>query len=240
MAELTRKNAELERFTYTLSHDLKSPLVTVKTFLSYLEQDLAQQNSSRITQDMDYMRKATDKMVRLLDELLQMVRVGRVVNEPEPLNFMELVYEALTAVAGRIAERGVTMRVEEKIINLHGDRSRLAEIWQNLLENGVKYMGDQSEPILEVGANGEGEETVFFVRDNGIGIDPRYHEKIFSLFDQLDPAVEGTGLGLALVKRLVELYGGEIWVQSVGAGQGSTFFFTLPAAISRVPEGDHP
>jgi signal transduction histidine kinase len=101
------------------------------------------------------------------------------------------------------------------------------EVLQNLVDNAVKFAGDQPEPRLEIGAREEGEETIFFVRDNGIGIDPRYHQKVFGLFERLSADTEGTGIGLALVKRIIEVHGGRIWVESE-AGQGTAFCFTLP------------
>jgi signal transduction histidine kinase len=105
------------------------------------------------------------------------------------------------------------------------------EIWQNLVENACKFMGNQPQPQVEIGVEQRGSETVFFVRDNGAGIDPRYQEKVFGLFEKLDSKGEGTGMGLALVKRIVELYEGRIWVESPGLGQGANFLFTLPAAV---------
>ena len=237
--ELQEKNAELERFLYTASHDLKSPVVTVRTFLGYLEQDTAAADAGRVEKDLRFIRAATDKMGQLLDELLEISRIGRVVSPPVSIALRKLVDEALGAVAGRIAERGVTVKVGDTDMLLRGDRPRLAEIWQNLAENACKFMGDQKEPRIEIGVETRGAETVFFVRDNGIGIDPRYHAKVFGLFEKLDPRAEGTGLGLALAKRIVELYQGRIWVESLGQGQGACFYFTLPAAeVRRQETGD--
>lgn len=228
--DLQEKNAELERFTYTVSHDLKSPLVTVKTFLGYLEQDMASVNTERVRKDMLYIRNAVEKMGLLLDELLEMSRIGRLINPPVRVMFGELVEEALQAVAGSISDRGVEVRMSGEV-TLYGDRHRLAEIWQNLVENAVKFMGEQDSPRIEIGVDRLGSETVFFVRDNGIGINPRYADKIFGLFEKLDPKSKGTGLGLALVKRIVEFYQGKIWAESPGVGQGACFRFTLPEAL---------
>lgn len=116
-------------------------------------------------------------------------------------------------------------------VTLCGDRLRLAEIWQNLVENACKYMGDQKEPRIEIGAETREAGEVFFVRDNGMGIDPRFQSKIFGLFEKLDARTEGTGIGLALVQRIVGGYGGRIWVESAGPGQGACFYFTLPSAV---------
>ncbi len=112
--------------------------------------------------------------------------------------------------------------------NVYGDRIRLRELLQNLIENAIKFRGDQAYLKVEIGAQDGGAEVICHVRDNGSGIDPAYHEKIFGLFERLDPQFEGTGIGLSLARRIVELHGGRIWLESEGPGKGSTFFFTLP------------
>ena len=227
---LEEKNSELERFLYTASHDLKSPIVTIRTFLGFLEKDLVASDASRIEKDMRFMRAGSEKIALLLDEVLEFSRVGRIINPPTPVSFLALVAEALSAVGGLIALLGVEVKVEELDIALFGDQIRLAEIWQNLVENACKFMGSQNEPRIEIGMKSQDGETVFFVRDNGIGIDLRYHDKVFTLFEKLDAKAEGTGLGLALVKRIIGLYQGRVWVESAGLGLGSCFYFTLPGA----------
>jgi signal transduction histidine kinase len=229
--QLEQKNKELERFMYTISHDLKSPLVTISTFLTYLKQDMANGDSLRIDQDMAYMRSATDKMETMLMELLELFRVGKETNRPEQVRLKEIYDEALLLVAGHISQRRVTVICHEDDPTLYADRFRLNAIWQNLVENAVKYMGSQSQPRIELGVEQQEDENVFFVRDNGIGIDAKYRENIFGLFNKLDMGTAGTGLGLAMVKRIVESYKGSIWVESDGPGKGSCFRFTLPGAI---------
>jgi signal transduction histidine kinase len=236
--ELKQKNAEMERFTYMISHDLKSPLVTVRTFLGYLEQDMEQGKADRVAKDMGFIRDATGKMGRLLEDLLEVSRVGRVMNPPVNVPFSDAVKEALQAVAGAISTRGVAVQVEGTPVTLFGDRPRLEEVWQNLIENAVKYMGDQPFPRIIVGVETVGPEKVFYVRDNGMGIDPRFQGKVFDLFEKLDAASEGTGLGLALVKRIVEVYEGRVWVESEGLGRGTCFRFTLPQALKNRKEGE--
>jgi PAS domain S-box-containing protein len=229
IGELAAKNAELERFTYTASHDLKSPLVTVRGYLGLVERDALAGNHEQLKADIQRIQQATDRMTRLLDELLDLSRVGRVVGPSKPIPFGELAEEAASLVAGRIAQRGAQVRIAEDLPVVLGDRVRLVQVVQNLLENAVKFLGDQKQPLVEVGARRQGEEAVLYVRDNGIGIDAPDQERVFRLFDKLDPVVEGAGVGLALVKRIVELHGGRVWVESEGRGRGSTFCFTLPA-----------
>lgn len=231
--EIEKKNSELERFTYTVSHDLKSPLVTIKTFLGYLMEDLKLPDNPRVQQDLGFMHNAADKMSQLLDELLELSRVGRLNNPPQEVGFMDLAREAVQLDAGSISARGVTVEIGDSSVILCGDRPRLVEIWQNLVENACKFMGSQKTPRIGIGVENRGRETLFFVSDNGIGIDPRFHTKVFGLFEKLEAGGEGTGLGLTLVKRIVELYDGTIRVESAGNGEGTTIFFTLPSAIKK-------
>lgn len=236
MVRMQQKNHEIERFTYAVSHDLKSPLVTIKTFLGYLQQDMANSSTEKVEKDMGFIGAAAEKMSLLLDELLQMSRVGRHVNPPVAVPFAELVEEALTAVAGAIEKRKVEVQLEDVPVTLHGDRPRLVEIWQNLIDNAVKYMGDQSSPRIEIGMQDAELGPIFYVRDNGIGIDPRHKHKVFGMFEKLDPQSAGTGIGLALVKKIVELYQGSIWLESAGPGPGCCFLFTLPEVFDQ--QGD--
>jgi signal transduction histidine kinase len=227
IAELEAKNAELECFTYTVSHDLTSPLVTIRGFLSFLEQDAMNRNVEQMKEDLTHISNAAEKMGRLLNELLELSRIGRAMNPPQEMALGELAREAVDLVAGRLSARGVEVEIAPDLPIIYGDRTRLRQVLQNLLDNAVKYMGDQLEPCVEIGARRDGTDTVFYVRDNGIGIEPRYHQKVFGLFEKLDPEAEGTGAGLAIVKRIVEVHGGRIWVESEGNGTGSTFCFTL-------------
>ena len=236
--QLQEQNAEMEQFLYTASHDLKSPLVTVRTFLGYLEQDLPTADAGRIEKDLGFIRAAANKMARLLDELLEMSRIGRVVSPPVKVTVGTLVDDALDAVAGRISGRGVQVQVADRDVTLYGDRGRLGEVWQNLVDNACKFMGQQQAPRIEIGVEQRETETVFFVRDNGIGIDPRHRSKVFGLFEKLNPRAEGTGIGLAYVKRIVEFHDGRIWVESEGVGQGTCFYFTLPRAVDKSNEGE--
>lgn len=228
ITELEAKNAELERFTYSVSHDLRSPLITIRAFLGFVADSLAKGNTEKLKADLDRIDKAAEKMGKLLGEILELSRVGRLFNPPTEVPMEDLVKEALELLSGRIAQHGLEVHISPGLPVLHVDRPRLLEVFQNLIENSMKFMGDQPYPRIEIGAKKDGDETVFFVRDNGIGINPSYHEKVFGLFNKLDQKTEGTGIGLALVKRIVEVHGGRIWVESEGIGQGSAFCFTLP------------
>jgi len=227
--ELEARNTELQQFTYTVSHDLKAPLITINGFLGYLEKDVLAGNTERMKADISRITEATDKMHRLLTELLELSRIGRIMNPSEMIPFAALAHDALDVVHGRIEASGVTVELDPDLPAVYGDRQRLTEVLQNLLDNAAKFMGNQPKPRIQIGQRGQEDgKPVFFVKDNGIGIAPAYHERIFGLFNKLDPQVEGTGIGLALVRRIVEVHGGRIWVESE-AGKGSSFYFTLPS-----------
>lgn len=233
IAELEDKNAELERFTYTVSHDLKSPLITIKGFLAMLEQDFEAQDRERARGDMARIAGAADKMKELLDELLELSRVGRIANPPENVSLSELAEKAFELLRGPLDERGVSLKVAPNLPIVNGDRMRLREVLQNLIENAIKFSGDQAEPIVEVGATEQGGKVVCHVRDNGIGIEQRYISRIFGLFEQLDQSRGGSGVGLALVERIVAVHGGRVWAESAGPGCGASFFFELPSVSEK-------
>lgn len=202
--------------------------MTINGFLGYLEKEAAAGNIEQFRKDIRRIYGAVNKMQSLLNELLELSRIGRLTNEPETLSFEEIVNDAIKTVEGQIVKRNVEVKIQTGLPKIHGDRQRLTEVLQNLIDNSTKFMGDQQNPLVEIGQQGrEDGMTIFFVRDNGIGIAPEFSEKIFGLFNKLDPEIEGTGVGLALVKRIVEYHGGRIWVESE-KGNGSTFFFTLP------------
>jgi signal transduction histidine kinase len=171
-------------------------------------------------------------MHRLLDDLLELSRIGRVVHPPEDVPLGGLVREALELLKGQLEPRGIVVEVAPDLPVVRADRRRLLEVLQNLLENAAKFSGGQERPRIELAMREDGGERVFFVRDNGRGIEPRFLERVFGLFEKLDPGGEGTGVGLALVRRIVEAHGGRVWAESAGLGRGATFCFTLPSGGS--------
>ena len=228
LQELRDKNIELDLFAYTVSHDLKSPLVTIQAYAGMIRKDLETGKYERAQDDMRRIEGAADKMNNLLNDLLELSRAGRMMNEPSPVDMNRLVKDTLQQLTGPIADSHVEIVLHPDLPSVFGDQKRIAEVVQNLIENAIKYMGDQAAPRIEIGTRQEGKECVFYVSDNGKGIDPSHHETIFGLFNKLDAKSEGTGVGLALVKSVIEIHGGQVWVESAGAGKGSTFCFTVP------------
>ena len=231
--ELEASNGELERFTYTVSHDLRNPLVTIKGFLGMLEKDIRENRAEKVQADLERIAGAADRMNELLSDLLELSRIGRILNPAEEIDMVQLARDAVELLDARLRSRNISVHISPDLPAAYGDRIRLREVFENLIDNAAKYMGEQPNPAIEIGVRHDS-EPILYIRDNGIGIEPKYHSKIFTLFEQLDPGKEGTGIGLALVKRIIETHGGKIWVESEGAGTGSTFCFTLPT--SKEPE----
>jgi len=228
--ELEAKNEELERYTYTVSHDLKSPLVTIRGFLGYLEKDALAGDEKKLREDIHRIEDAAKKMQALLSDLLELSRVGRLMNQPTEALFSEIAKDAMDLVRGQIAEKNIPVEIVQTSAKVWGDRIRLTEVVQNLVDNAIKFMGDQPKPKVVIGqAPSVAGENIFYVRDNGIGIEKQFHERIFGLFSKLNTESEGTGIGLALVKRIIEVHQGRIWVESE-PGKGATFYFTLPSS----------
>jgi len=228
--ELGQKNAELERFTYTVSHDLKSPLITIQGFVGMIEDDVRNGDPVQLKKDILRITTAADTMQELLSDVLKLSRIGRVVSPPEKTPFGIIVHEAVDLLAGPLAGRGVRIEIAPDLPDVVVDHTRIREVMVNLIENAIKFAGDRPDPVIRIGADRGGETPVFFVRDNGIGIDPRYLDRIFNLFERLDTGTHGTGIGLTIARRIIEVHGGKLWAESEGAGKGTTFRFTLPGA----------
>ncbi len=227
---LKLKSEEMERFIGIVSHDLRSPLITIQSFLELIEKAIPYEVHQQIDRDLDYIKGATERMDQLLSALLQFTRFDQAQTLPRAKAFSAIIGETLLVLNGLIKMYDVEIIVEPSLLILHGDILQLGQIWQNLIENAVKYRSSQVRPTIEIGTLSQQGERVFFVRDNGIGIKKENLDRVFDLFAQLDRSNEGAGLGLALVKKIISLYNGRIWAESEGAGRGSCFYFTLPLA----------
>ena len=230
LAELADKNTELETFVYTVSHDLKTPIVTIEGFIGALREDFGPLIDEQAEKYLDYMSDASRKMERLIKDLLDLSRIGRLPEQKVEFPFNDLMKKVLKIVQPHLDEGGVSLNIENGLPLIYGEMERLGQVMENLLINSVKYMGkDNPSPRIDVGVLDQNGRQVFFVKDNGIGIEKEYHEKIFEIFQRLPSGKkfgEGTGVGLAIVKRIIEHHGGNIWLASE-PGKGTTFFFTL-------------
>jgi two-component system, LuxR family, sensor kinase FixL len=239
--ELEAKNAELERFGYTVTHDLKAPLVTIRGFADYVEKDAREGRTDRLVADAARIAEAVRRLQHQLDELFELSRAGRPVGPPVEVPVVDLVQEALRLVRSRPSAAGARVEIAGPLPVVFGDRARLVQVFQNLLDNAVKFAAGAAAPLVVVEARPAVDgKAVVVVRDNGMGIEPRHRDRAFDVFDKLDPRAEGSGVGLAVVKRIVESHGGRVWLESEGKGAGTSACVMLPEAARTVAEAQEP
>lgn len=223
--ELESANEELRNFAYVVSHDLKAPLRAISSLADWVVTDYADKFDDEGREHMRLLLGRVRRMDGLIDGILQYSRVGRVKEASVLVDLDQMVHEVIDLLA---PPPSITIIVETPLPTVMAERTRMQQVLQNLLSNAIKYM-DKPEGRIRVGCTASDDKWQLYVADNGPGIEARHFEKIFQLFQTLAPRdrVESTGVGLAVVKKIIEMYGGEIRVESK-VGEGSTFFFTLP------------
>jgi light-regulated signal transduction histidine kinase (bacteriophytochrome) len=230
-AELRRSNEELQQFAYVASHDLQEPLRMVTSYLQLIEQRYADQLDEQAHEFIDFAVGGATRMKQLINDLLAYSRVQTNREAFKPVDVSALVDSVLANLGSQIEETGAMVE-RDPLPTVRGNATLLTQLFQNLLNNALKFHGENA-PKIEVRAERKGPMWQFAVRDNGIGLDPRYADRIFVLFQRLHSQTKytGTGIGLTICKKVVESHAGEIWVESQ-PGQGATFFFTLPATMN--------
>jgi signal transduction histidine kinase/ligand-binding sensor domain-containing protein len=230
--ELAQKTEELESFIYTISHDLKAPVVSLQGLASLLKLDLGDQLQGDAALYLERIHANTVHMQRLINELLKLSRIGRLKEPRVPVDMNELVHETARELHGQVELKKATITIDGTLPTVVCEKDRMQQVWMNLLANALHYSRPEVSPVISVGAtNGEVDKCTLYVRDNGIGIAPEYQEKVFDIFYRVDGKYadsESTGVGLAIVKRIIDSHGGTVWVESGGRGMGTTFWFTLP------------
>ena len=235
LADLRAKNRELESFVYTISHDLKAPLVSLSGFSAALQKEIYSQLSKEGKHYLERIQANVGHMGSLIGSLLELSRIGRVIGAIEEVDVAALLREIWNRLAVTLEKAGVEFRVREPLPTVRADQGRMRQVFANLIDNAIKFRSAERALHIEVGCRQEGSFYRFHVADNGIGIAPQYHEQIFVPFRSLHPEIEGAGMGLAIVKKIVEHHGGRVWVESPSdwlragdEGTGATFYFTLP------------
>jgi PAS domain S-box-containing protein len=230
-AALERSNLDLQQFAFVASHDLKTPLRSIGGFLQLLKRNHAEMLDDKARMLVQRTLDATLRLNQLTDDLLSYARLGSELKPMALLDCTEAATDAIALLHGAIEDKHAVVTVDQ-LPNILGDRTQLVQLFLNLIGNGIKYCSGHA-PVIKVSASPNEREWVFAVADNGIGIDARHHDKIFEVFKRLHNQTEyaGTGIGLAVCRRVVERHGGTIWVVS-SFGKGSTFFFTIPHSHS--------
>lgn len=227
--QVNKANHELEAFMYSVTHDLKSPVVSLYGMAAMLEKKCGDNLDE---QGRHYLRRLMSNagfMEQLITDLLNFSKVGKHEYRMERLDVERVVRETLDHCDSRIRAANVQIEVHRPLPEVVFDHTALCKVFLNLIGNAMKFMGEQPHPKVEIGGCVDGDEVEYHVKDNGIGIDPKYHDQVFKIFQRLkEVSVEGTGIGLAIVKKIVEMSGGRIWFRST-PGQGTTFYFRMPA-----------
>jgi PAS domain S-box-containing protein len=224
---LEAANRELESFSYSVSHDLRAPLRAIDGYSRILLEEHRGQLTTEDRRYLELVRKSAQQMALLIDALLNFSRMGRVDLNRIALSPSMVVHEALEELANEMKEREVEVTIED-LPPCNADPSLLRLVYHNLLSNALKFTRQKEHAVIQVGSQREGDRVVYFVRDNGVGFDMKYADKLFKVFQRLHSSreYEGTGVGLAIVQRIIQRHGGKIWVESE-PGKGTTFFFTL-------------
>lgn len=227
-ARVEAANKELDDFTYIVSHDLKEPLRSIDAFSKFVLQDYGSKLGKDGADYLERVRANAQRMQQLIEDLLEVSRLSRKPNELQTVQVSELLEDVKLRLEHAIAEKRVTLTAAGQLPTLECDRVRLSEVFVNLISNAIKY-NDKAECRVEVGCDAVNGDYRFSVKDNGPGIEPRYFEKIFQIFQRLGRREDqpGTGVGLTIVKKIVEMHQGRVWVESV-PGQGTAFYFTIP------------
>ena len=225
-------NEELQNFVRVVSHDLKTPIIAIQGFSAQLLRKYEERLGEKGRGYLHHIRGSARRMEVLVSDLLALSLIGRVVCNFEEIPSLDIVKDVTSGLQDRLEAKGIELVVSSSLPTICCDGDRIYQVFENLLVNATKFMGDTVCPRIEIGYKDVEGFHQFYVRDNGIGIDPVYHRKVFEMFHRLKEIqdVEGTGLGLAIVERIVTNHGGRVWVESE-KGKGATFYFALPKAF---------
>jgi signal transduction histidine kinase len=233
MEQLEATNTELEAFSYSVSHDLRAPLRYIKGFTDILRKDYSMQLTGEAKHCLDTIYSSTQKMGVLIEDLLKLSKIGRAELRKKPILMNKVVEDALEQIKPLYSDRMVEWNIST-LPEVFGDYSLLRQVWVNLIDNALKYSGRREKAKITVGYKEENNEVIFYVTDNGVGFDMRYAYKLFGVFQRLhsETQFEGTGVGLANVRRIIARHGGKTWAESE-ENNGATFYFSIPKSCEK-------
>ncbi len=228
--DLELKNEEIQRFTFAVSHDLKSPLNNIVGIASFIPKEIELKDFPNIKEYLELIDLSCNNMNELIADITKIARLGKIENDNEVLDTNELLVTVKNLTKAKLDMSNIEVDIPENLPNIYGDKKRIIQVFSNLLDNSIKYMGNQTHPIISVAYEGGSETNTFLIRDNGSGMDENGIKKLFTPFERFHSGVKGTGLGLYMIKMIVDSHGGTILAESEGKGKGTTFKLIFPKA----------
>ncbi|MEM9362567.1 MAG: two-component regulator propeller domain-containing protein [Bacteroidota bacterium] len=226
--QLSLKNEEIQRFAFSVSHDLKSPLNSIKGIASLIPMEMDMKKNPEMQEYVTYIDETCDVMNNLITDITKIAKLGKIENKLELLDTNEILEIARGLIQGRMNQNNTKLYIDKNIPKIYGDRNRMIQVFENLLDNAIKYMGHQNAPAIRIEAASFENENQFMIIDNGSGLDKKELDRLFTPFERFDGSVDGSGLGLYMVKKIVEAHNGSISAKSDGKNRGATFIITLP------------
>ncbi|WP_245201436.1 ligand-binding sensor domain-containing protein [Saonia flava] len=235
---LSAKNEEVQRFTYAVSHDLKTPLNNIKGIASILPMEFNAEDTTEMEKCLELIDTSCNIMSDLISDITEIARLGTIENKKELLDANQIMMVAKDLVSAKLNTGNVKLHIQDNLPSIYGDRNRIIQVFGNLLDNAIKYMGDQKLPTIHVKAYEIDDSVKFQVIDNGSGMDKKSLKKLFLPFQRFHSKVKGTGLGLYMIKKIIESHNGQITVESEGKGLGTSFSITLPKAAIAIENSE--
>jgi PAS domain S-box-containing protein len=235
--ELKTRNLDLEQFNYAVSHDLKSPLITINGFLWKLQKDIKNNEAEKIARDIDVISDSVTKVHSLLDDMLNYSKISYKESMECDVQIPDVIDMVNRLIRGEYCDQSEKIMLHADLPVVRADKSALIEVYLNIITNAIKYQSPDRDLLLEIGSSNEDKENhILFVKDNGIGMDPAYTEKIFKMFQRLNADSLGNGIGLSIAQSIITKHGGKMWAESEGLDKGSTFFISLPKTINEAAD----
>jgi signal transduction histidine kinase len=236
---LERSNDELEQFVYTVSHDLKAPLVTSMGFIGIIRKLADQGKYEQAIEKLDKVTLSIERMGQLTNDLLELSRIGRIDVDMEKIDLNVLLKQLAQSQQVQLQSAGLQFVIQPGLPGIVGNESRILQLFENILTNAMKYVRNPEQaPMLEIGSVIDQNSHLIYCKDNGPGIELAFQQKVFALFYRLDTQPEGTGIGLAIAKKVMKSHGGDIWIESSG-GKGTIFWLKFPIAVKEEKEVEH-
>lgn len=225
---LERSNEELDQFVHTVSHDLKTPVVTSSGFIGMMKDLASKGKLEAAISKLNILERCNQRMHQLIGDLLDLSRVGRVEVDYQIIDTSKYISGIIDSLETELNRKNITSSISEPLPMFEGNESRVLQVFENIISNAIKYTQDDGTGKIEIGGHTDGNWTQIYIKDNGPGIEEQYHEKVFSLFQRLESNQEGTGVGLAIVQKIMKFHHGKVWIESKGQGTGCTFWLRFP------------